>query len=84
MTKDELRRAKARQTGPKRYYAKKLRNAITYLYGTPIDKKPLTASVGILKVLSLGTKRGWLYPEEINKLATLTASVKSVRKSANA
>jgi len=80
MTKTESRRAKARQAR----YAKKLRKAVIYLYGTPIDKKPLTAAVGILKVLSLGTKRGWLYPEEIKKLATVTTSVKSVRKSANA
>jgi hypothetical protein len=79
MTKDELRRAKARQAR----YAKKLHKAALYLNGTPIDKKPLIASVGILKVLSLGTKRGWLYPEEITKLVKLTAC-KPVRKSATA
>jgi len=79
MTKTESRRAKARQAR----YAKKLRKAVIYLYGTPIGKKPLIASVGILKVLSLGTKRGWLYPEEITKLVKLTAC-KPVRKSATA
>jgi hypothetical protein len=77
MTK-ELKRAKARQA----YYAKKLRRAIIHLYGTPINKMPLIASVSILKVLSLGTERGWLYPQEITKLVKLTAGRKPVRKHA--
>jgi hypothetical protein len=81
MTNKELKRA-ARS---KSYYAKKLRKAVIYLYGTPIGKKPLIAAVGILKVLSLGTKRGWLYPQEIATLAKLTTSTgKPVRKHATA
>jgi hypothetical protein len=81
LTKNELRRTKARQAR----YAKKLRKAVSYLYGTPIGKKPLIAAVGILKVLSLGTKRGWLYPQEIATLAKLTTSTgKPVRKHATA
>jgi hypothetical protein len=80
MTPKELKRAKARQAR----YAKKLHKAALYLYGTPINKMPLIAAVGILKVLSLGTKRGWLYPEEIAKLTKLTAGSKPVRKSATA
>jgi hypothetical protein len=77
MTKNELRRAKARQAR----YAKKLCKAALYLNGTPIDKKPLIAAISILKVLSLGTKRGWLCPEEIVKLATLTMG-RPIRKHA--
>ena len=74
MTKKELRRTKAQTVC----------NAI-YLYGTPIGKKPLIASVSILKVLSLGTERGWLIPEEIAKLTKLTASTsRPVRKHASA
>jgi hypothetical protein len=81
MTSKELKRAKARQVR----YAKKLRKAAIYLYGTPIGKKPLIAAVGILKVLSLGTKRGWLYPQEIATLTKLTSSTgKPVRKHATA
>jgi hypothetical protein len=79
MTSKELR-ARARQEGPKRYYAKKVRKAITYLYGTPIEKATLTASVAILKVLYVGTKRGWLYPEEIAKLVKLTQELPAVKK----
>jgi len=79
MTKNELKRAKARQAR----YAKKLRKAVVYLYGTPIGKKPLIAAVGILKVLSLGTKRGYLYPQEIATLVKLTRSTgRPVRKHA--
>lgn len=78
MTKNELRQARAR-----RYYAKKVRSAIVYLYGTRIDKKPLMMAVGILRVLSVGIERGWLYPEDIVKLMTLVRT-KSLRKHAGA
>lgn len=57
----------------KQRYAKRVRRAITYLCGTPIDKESLVATISILKVLSVGTERGWLYPEEIAKLTKLTA-----------
>jgi hypothetical protein len=60
MTNKELKRA-ARS---KSYYAKKLRKAVIYLYGTPIGKKPLIAAVGILKVLSLGTRHRRASPSE--------------------
>jgi len=77
MTKNELRSKRS-----KRYYASKLLRAINYLYGTPIGKKPLTMAVSILKVLYVGAKRGWLYPEEIAKLTKLVATNKSLRKHA--
>lgn len=60
--------------------AKRIQHAIKYLYGTPIEKTALTASVAILKVLRTGTKRGWLYPEEIAKLTKLTQVQPAVKK----
>lgn len=74
MTSKELKRVKARQEGPKRYYAKKVQNAINYLYGTPIDKKSLVDAVTILGILRRGTRRGWLYPEDLARLTVLRAA----------
>ena len=71
MTQQEVKRARA---------SKKLRDAIVYLYGTPIEKAALVASVNILKVLRVGSERGWLYPEEITKLAKLTQEQPAVKK----
>ncbi len=72
MTSKELKRAKAQQEGPKRYYAAKVQKAINYLPLTPIDKKSLTDAVTILGILRRGTRRGWLYPEDIARLVKLT------------
>jgi len=74
MTSKELKRAKARQEGPKRYYAAKVQRAISYLYGTPISKKALTDAVTILGILRRGTRRGYLYPEDLARLAVLRAA----------
>ncbi len=70
-TKQKIGRAKV---------AKRMQHAIKYLYGTPVEKAVLTASVTILKVLRTGTKRGWLYPEEIAKLVKLTQAQPAVKK----
>ncbi len=70
-TKQKIGRAKV---------AKRLQHSIKYLFGTPIEKAALTASVAILKVLCVGTKRGWLYPEEIAKLTKLTQAQPAVKK----
>lgn len=69
MTQQEIRRA-----------SKKVQDAIKYLYGTPIEKAALVASVGILKVLCVGSKRGWLSPNEIKKLTKLTQERAAVKK----
>jgi len=71
MTQQEIRRTRA---------SKKVQDAIKYLYGTPIEKAILVASVNVLKVLRTGTKRGWLYPEEIAKLTKLTQEQPAVKK----
>lgn len=81
MTSKELKQAK--QDGPNKHIAKKLQKAIDYLYGTPIDKKSLTNAVNILKVLRAGAQRGWLYPEELARIAKLIER-KPARKQAAA
>ncbi len=73
MTKQKIGRAKI---------AKKMTNAIKYLDGTPIDRKPLVAAVAILKLARMGACRGWLCPEEIAKLAKLVKADKPIRKHA--
>lgn len=60
--------------------AKRLQHAVKYLNGTPTEKAALTASVAILKVLRVGTERGWLYPEEIAKLTKLTQVQPAAKK----
>jgi len=83
MTSKELKRARARQEGPKRYYAAKLQRAISYLPATPIDKKSLTDAVTILGILRRGTRRGWLYPEDLARLTELRGA-KPAKKHATA
>jgi hypothetical protein len=62
---------------------KQMTNAIKYLYGTPIDKEPLMASLAILRLARAGARRGWLSLGEIKKLTKLTVE-KSIKKHATA
>jgi hypothetical protein len=63
--------AKRQNFGVRRIHAGRLQRAINYLYGTPIDKKSLELAVNLLKTLHTGVRRGWLYPEELAKIAKL-------------
>ena len=73
MTKQELKRAKERQERPKRKAAKKLHNAAYRLtISRDIPESTLTPSCRILRICELAARRGWMWPEEIVKLAKLT------------
>lgn len=73
MTKQELKRAKERQERPKRKAAKKLHDAGYHLtISKDIPESTLTPSLRILRICELAARRGWMWPEEVVKIALIT------------
>lgn len=72
MTSKELKAAKERRERPKRKAAKKLHDAGYYLYTSTVPESTLTPAMRILRICEQAARRGWMYPEEITKMAKLT------------
>lgn len=73
MTSKELKAAREKQERPKRRAAKKLHNAAYRLtISKDIPESTLTPSCRILRICELAARRGWMWPEEITKIAKLT------------